>query len=193
MTPVLLPNTELMLRILVSAVLGGAIGFERVWHGRPAGLRTSMLIAISSCLFTILSSTGFGDGLSQDPARVASQIVVGVGFLGAGTMMHSEKHVLGLTTASTIWLVAAIGMAAGVGLYGMAVAVTALALLCLTLLAPLSTWMEKQAEWHARRWGATIVRVDPRMHYVSYTHRQAKRRGKKARRTGGLDESVGKD
>ena len=113
-------SIELMLRILLSAVLGGLVGFEREKNKKPAGLRTNMLVCIGSCLFTIISVQTF----SMDPARVAAGIVTGIGFLGAGSILGGKdgrKHVEGLTTAATLWVMAAIGMAVGVGEYMLAV------------------------------------------------------------------------
>jgi putative Mg2+ transporter-C (MgtC) family protein len=99
-------------RVSLAALLGAIVGLERVAGGHPAGLRTNMVISVSSCLFTILSIEGFPlKGTSQDTSRVAAQIVTGVGFLGAGALLQSKGHVRGMTTAATIWLVAAIGMA----------------------------------------------------------------------------------
>lgn len=134
------------LKIFAAAVLGAIVGLERVWWGHPAGLRTNTLIAISSCVFTILSIEGFPlQGAAQDTARVAAQIVTGVGFLGAGAMLQSKGHVRGLTTAASIWLVAAIGMAAGTGLFFLAVFTTVLATFLLVLLGPVSRRLEQRA------------------------------------------------
>jgi putative Mg2+ transporter-C (MgtC) family protein len=139
-------NWETAARIAVAAVLGAIVGLERVWGGHPAGLRTNMLISISSCLFTILSIEGFPlHGTAQDTGRVAAQIVTGVGFLGAGAVLQTRHHVRGLTTAATIWLVAAIGMAAGTGGYFLAVFTTFLSTLLLVLLAPISSRLERRA------------------------------------------------
>jgi putative Mg2+ transporter-C (MgtC) family protein len=133
------------LKIAVAAVLGVLVGMEREWGGHPAGLRTNMVIAISSCLFTILSIEGFPlRGSAQDTARVAAQIVTGVGFLGAGVVLRSKKHVRGLTTAATIWLVAAIGMAVGVGAYFLAVFTTVISTILVILLAPVSHRLEQR-------------------------------------------------
>jgi putative Mg2+ transporter-C (MgtC) family protein len=111
-----------------------------------------MVIALSSCLFTILSIEGFPpQGAAQDSARVAAQIVTGVGFLGAGVLIQSRGSVRGLTTAATIWLVAAVGMASGVGAWFLAVFATALATLLLVALAPISRSLEERAD--ARRAG----------------------------------------
>jgi len=111
------------LRLSLAAILGGVVGAERELSGHPAGLRTNILIAVSSCLFTILSIEAFPlTGAAQDTARVAAQIVTGVGFLGAGAVIQTKKVVHGLTTAATIWMVAAVGMAAATDLYLMGIA-----------------------------------------------------------------------
>lgn len=109
-------------KILLATLLGGMIGVEREWQGRPAGLRTNIMISMASCLFTILSIEGFPlRGNAQDTARIAAQVVSGVGFLGAGTLIYSKNTVRGLTSAATVWLVAAIGMAVGAGVYFLAI------------------------------------------------------------------------
>ncbi len=125
--------------IVVAALLSGLIGLEREWSRHPAGLRTNMLVGVGSCLFTILSIEGFPlRGANQDTARVAAQIVTGVGFLGAGALLHNQNRVRGLTTAATIWLVAAIGMAVGTGLYFIAIFTTLLTTIVLVVLRPLT-------------------------------------------------------
>ena len=110
---------ELSVRLLVAALLGLAIGFEREIHGHPAGLRTHMLVALGSALFTVLSITGFGadaGGSSlYDPTRIAAQIVSGIGFLGAGAILKDGIVIRGLTTAASLWATSAVGMAAGAG------------------------------------------------------------------------------
>jgi putative Mg2+ transporter-C (MgtC) family protein len=118
-------DLELILRILMAFALGGVIGYERETIQRPAGLRTHMLVAAGSAVFTIVSIYAFvGQGTVRDPARVAAQIVTGVGFLGAGTIWRTSSTVRGLTTAASIWLVAAIGMLAATGFYVLAVFTT---------------------------------------------------------------------
>ena len=118
-------DLELMLRILMAFALGGVIGYERETIQRPAGLRTHMLVAAGSAAFTIVSIYAFvGQGTVRDPARVAAQIVAGVGFLGAGTIWRTSSTVRGLTTAASIWLVAAVGMLVGTGLYVLAIFTT---------------------------------------------------------------------
>lgn len=130
MTPT--PLTDIFLRLALAAGLGGAIGLEREFRRKPAGLRTNMLIALGSALFSILSvELGTAAG---SPDRVAAQIVTGIGFLGAGAILRSGENVHGLTTAATIWVNAAIGMAAGLGAYAVAAAGATLTLVVLALL-----------------------------------------------------------
>lgn len=110
------PELDAIIRLLIAAIVGGAIGYEREHAGKAAGLRTLVLVCIGAALFTVASIYGFGEG--GDPARIAAGVVVGVGFLGAGTILHGEGGIVaGLTTAATIWTVAAIGLALGSGLY----------------------------------------------------------------------------
>jgi putative Mg2+ transporter-C (MgtC) family protein len=107
---------EVLLRLFVAAVLGGAIGLERELRERQAGLRTHLVVSVGSALFTLVSAYGFANfGARVDPTRIAAQIVTGIGFLGAGAIIRQGLSVRGLTTAATLWLVAAIGMAAGAG------------------------------------------------------------------------------
>lgn len=127
-------NLELsvLVRLVTAVFLGGAIGLERELKGKEAGLRTNILICVGAALFAHLS-TVFVEftGGPADPGRVASNIVTGVGFLGAGVIWQAEQKVQGLTTAATIWVVAAIGVAAGIGLYVVAVGATFLVLVVL--------------------------------------------------------------
>ena len=123
---------EMVLRILLAAVLGMIVGFERLHAHKPAGLRTHMLVCIGSALFTVASIYGFK---GSDPSRVAAGIVTGVGFLGAGAIIHAQDGGLhGLTTASSIWAVAAIGLAAGAGMYIVAPVATGIVLVVLYVL-----------------------------------------------------------
>lgn len=108
---------EMVLRLVVALILGSLIGMERETHGRPAGLRTHVLVCMGSTLFTICSYTIAGP--YNDPGRIAAQIVTGIGFLGAGTIIHQGSVVRGLTTAASIWAVAAIGVAIGIGTHDM--------------------------------------------------------------------------
>ena len=118
-------DIEQMLRVLLAFLLGGVIGYERESIQRPAGLRTHMLVAAGASAFTIASIYAFvGQGTVRDPARVAAQIVTGIGFLGAGTIWRTPSTVRGLTTAASIWLVAAAGMLVGSGMYAIAIFTT---------------------------------------------------------------------
>jgi putative Mg2+ transporter-C (MgtC) family protein len=129
-------HVELLLQLALAAVLGGAIGVERELKGKPAGLRTNILICVGAALFTHLS---LQIGGPSNPDRIAAQIVSGVGFIGAGTILHMRGSVSGLTSAATIWVVSAIGMAAGTGLYVEALGTT---LLVMAVLAGLG-WAEQ--------------------------------------------------
>ncbi|MCS7198451.1 MAG: MgtC/SapB family protein [Candidatus Bipolaricaulota bacterium] len=122
-------NWELTIRLVVAAILGGLVGWERERAQRPAGLRTYMLVAVGSGLFTVLSVTGFGP--DADPGRLAANIAVGIGFLGAGTIFREGEVIRGLTTAAGLWTVAAIGMAAGLGQYLLATISTVIVLVIL--------------------------------------------------------------
>jgi putative Mg2+ transporter-C (MgtC) family protein len=124
---------EIAIRLVLAAVFGAAVGYERRSADKPAGLRTLSLVAVGSALFTVISSFSFE---TADQSRVAAQIVTGVGFLGAGVILRSGVGVSGLTTAATIWATAAIGMAVGSGLYIASVGGTALMLAILYLFAP---------------------------------------------------------
>ena len=121
---------HVLLRLSVAAALGGAIGFERELRERGAGLRTHLVVCLGSALFTLVSAYAFV-GPHVDPTRIAAQIVSGIGFLGAGAIIRQGLSVRGLTTAATLWLVAAIGMASGAGYYDAAIIATAGALLTL--------------------------------------------------------------
>ena len=133
-----------LIRVLVAAGLAAAIGVEREFHQKPAGLRTNILIGMGSALFMILSiETARGFGGSAD--RIAAQIVTGIGFLGAGAIMRSGHSVHGLTTAATIWVNAAIGMAAGAGAFGLAVGATVVTLIVLAVLPPIESFFERRA------------------------------------------------
>jgi putative Mg2+ transporter-C (MgtC) family protein len=136
---------EELLRICLAAGLGAAVGFERELREHEAGLRTHMLVAVGSALFTLVSAYGFGEFFVQtgpvvpvDPTRIAAQIVTGIGFLGAGAIIRQGFSVRGLTTAAGLWVVAAIGMAAGAGYYSAALIGTGVVLVAL---GPLR-WLE---------------------------------------------------
>jgi putative Mg2+ transporter-C (MgtC) family protein len=145
MTPPL-SDAELVQRLLTAALLGAILGFERELRQKSAGLRTNILIAIGSALFTLMSYELAGDAQGADPGRVAAQIVTGIGFLGAGAIMRTDSGVHGLTTAATVWVNAAVGVAAGGGEYHIAFIATAVTVAVLLALHPLEAWID-------RRWG----------------------------------------
>jgi putative Mg2+ transporter-C (MgtC) family protein len=124
---------DLALRLTVGLILGAIIGFERELHRQPAGFRTHSLVSLGAALFTVVSAFGFS-GDSVDPTRIAAQIVSGIGFIGAGTILQYRGHIRGLTTAASLWSVAAIGTAAGAGLYVVATVGTILILVILSIL-----------------------------------------------------------
>ena len=135
-------------RLLLAAGLGAALGLEREYRQKPAGLRTNILIAVGSALFTIMSASMAQGG--GDPGRIAAQIVTGIGFLGGGAIMRNRDTVHGMTTAATIWVNAAIGVAAGTGQYALATFAAALTLVVLVVLPPIETYFERRAGWPER-------------------------------------------
>lgn len=133
-------TTEFIIRIALAGVLGAAIGLEREFRAKEAGTRTHFLVSMGSALFTILSQYGFDESLkiysafaSFDPSRIAAQVVTGIGFIGAGTIILQKRVVKGLTTAAGLWATAAIGMTVATGLYALAISCTVLVLCCLEL------------------------------------------------------------
>lgn len=130
---------DFVLRLLAATAMGAAIGFEREYHAKEAGLRTHLLVALGSCLFMILSIYGFDfmlgrDHVSFDPSRIAAQVVTGIGFIGAGTIILQKQVVRGLTTAAGLWVTAAIGLACGNGMYWVALITTVIVLVSLGLI-----------------------------------------------------------
>ena len=132
----------LTMRLLLAAGLGAAIGIERELRGKPAGLRTNILIAVGAAVFTTISLQIGGP--AGTPDRIAAQIVTGIGFLGAGAILRSGDSVKGVTTAATVWVNAAVGMSAGAGEYGMASVATAITLVVLAALPPLENFFERR-------------------------------------------------
>lgn len=124
---------EIALRILLACVFGGIVGFQRERHDSPAGFRTHILVSLGAALIMIISMYGFSDftTVNKDPARLAAQVVSGIGFLGAGTILRDGGSVKGLTTAASLWVVSAIGLAAGAGFYFLAFLVTCLVFITL--------------------------------------------------------------
>ena len=129
-------NTALILHIFIAALLGGIIGLEREYRAKEAGFRTHFLVALGSALFMVVSQYGFAEilrypGVSLDPSRIAAQVVSGIGFIGAGTIIFQKHVVRGLTTAAGLWVTSAIGLACGAGMYIISITATILVLLCL--------------------------------------------------------------
>lgn len=160
---------SVLAKLLLATLLGGAIGLEREMAGKPAGLRTNILICVGAALFMQLSIDVAEIGFSADghpfgdTTRIAAQIVSGIGFLGAGAILHGEGAVVGLTTAATIWVVAAVGAAVGAGAYIDALGTTVLMMLVLIGLRPL----ERRLLAKRRRVHATL-RVKPGMPFETY-------------------------
>ncbi len=149
---------EELLRLALAAGLGAAVGLERELRDREAGLRTHLLVALGSALFTIVSAYGFHDFLVRggtevrtDPTRIAAQIVTGIGFLGAGAIIRQGLSVRGLTTAATLWVVAAIGMASGAGYYSAAIVGTVAAVIALGPLRLIAFRMVRRYRGHVDR------------------------------------------
>jgi len=150
--------TQALLRLLLAAVLGAVVGLERELKRKPAGLRTIILITFASAFFTILSE-GLAAARGGDPYRIASNLIPGIGFLGAGSIIRSRTAIVGLTTAATIFAMASVGMAAGGGFFLLAVASTLLLLLFLVVLG----WIEQR----------TVAKIETVSY--SFSTRQAER------------------
>ncbi len=135
---------DMFARLLLATIIGAFVGYERERVGKPAGVRTHGMVALGAALFTVVSLNGFG-GIG-DPGRVAAQIVTGIGFLGAGAILHGDGGVHGLTTAATLWVTAALGLAVGVGMFAMT-AETAVLVFLLLRFGP----RVRRAETHSSR------------------------------------------
>ena len=126
---------QLIIRLLAAAVMGAAIGYEREFRGKGAGVRTHMLVCMGACLFMLISKYGFSDSARFDAARVAAGVVSGIGFLGGGLIIKSKSNLItGLTTAAGLWVTGAIGLGAGSGMVVMSAICTALVLICMEIL-----------------------------------------------------------
>lgn len=142
---------DITVKLLLAALAGGLVGFERERHGRPAGLRTNLLVSVGSCVMVIVSEAfylkyamfGADTALRLDPARVAAQIVTGIGFIGAGVILKEGASVRGLTTAASLWTVAGLGMAFGMGFYSLGAIATLLVLVSLDFLKKLDPIIKK--------------------------------------------------
>lgn len=158
-------TTELLIKIFLALVLGGALGMERQYHDKPAGFATNCLICLGAMLFTVLSEVmGLAGG---DPGRIAAQIVTGVGFIGAGSILRDGNKISGLTTAAGVWLVAAIGMAIGYGEYIWASACASAILLVQLGLRRTLVWVEKM-----RHYDTIYITCDPHWSVVQTIIRQ---------------------
>ncbi len=154
----MIPEWELALRLVLSAVLGGFIGYERQSRRKSAGLRTNVLVCLGSCLIMILSVelyAGVEGKTNADPARLAAQVVSGIGFLGAGAIMKEGLTVTGLTTAACLWVVAGVGLAVGGGYYVGALLTTFLVFITLGRLSRLDEWV-----MHERNLSIVIHTID---------------------------------
>lgn len=146
----MLNDGTILLRLIIAAILSGIIGFEREFHGRAAGFRTHILLCIGSTLVMLTSMHIFDlyyPKISPDPARIAAGVITGIGFLGAGAIMHFKSAVRGLTTAASLWVVAGIGLAVGSGLYYGAVVTTLLTMIALMVFSRLEHAMIRK-DWY---------------------------------------------
>jgi putative Mg2+ transporter-C (MgtC) family protein len=163
-----------LLRLLVAALLGGLVGLERELKHRPAGLRTHMFICIGAAMFTILSSELAG-AFTGDHTRIAAQIIPGIGFIGAGSILHARSgSVTGLTTAATIFVVASVGMACGGGLYALAVFAGILIFIALRVLG----WMETRFGLKALVMNYSVYSEQPAADLVAAAHSVLEQQGK---------------
>lgn len=155
----LVPRGDLLFMLLLAAALGGAVGLERELSGKPAGFRTNLLICVGAALLTDLSVAIGGmaaNPANADPGRIAAQIVSGIGFLGAGTIIQARGAVVGLTTAATLWVVSAIGIAVGAGQYLEAIGTTVLVLVALLVLGKIESRI-----FYAKRAQSMVVQTSP--------------------------------
>ena len=146
----MLNNWVILFRLIFAAILSGAVGFEREFHGRAAGFRTHILLCVGSTLIMLTSMHIFdlySSKISPDPARIAAGVITGIGFLGAGTIMHSKSTVRGLTTAASLWVVAGIGLAVGSGFYFGSIVTTALTIVTLMFFSRLEYTMIRK-DWY---------------------------------------------
>jgi putative Mg2+ transporter-C (MgtC) family protein len=161
-----LPLADLIGRVLLAAVLGGAIGFEREFRDQPAGFRTHILVSLGAALFTMAGAYGVASfvgagGVSFDPTRIAAQVVTGIGFLGAGAILSHGLTVRGLTTAAALWVTAAIGVAVGLGYYAGALATSIATVVALVLLKPVETMVVDKMRRGRRQ---CLIKLGPQLH-----------------------------
>jgi putative Mg2+ transporter-C (MgtC) family protein len=151
---------DVVLRTLIALLIGSAVGIEREYRGHAAGVRTLAMVSVGSCIFTALGVYVF-PGHATDPTRIAAQVVTGVGFLGAGAIFRAEDGVKGLTTAATVWVVAALGMAVGFGLFIIATAAAVIVLIGLVLVRPLEIRFLRHPQHPMRRRGDDVTEPEP--------------------------------
>lgn len=155
-------STGTAARLLTACLLGGVIGLEREWRHKASGLRTNLLLCVGCAFFTMLSAVLAGDG-NPDKGRVASNIVQGIGFLGAGIILHTRNRVVGLTSAATVFVIASIGMACGAGLYIEAVLATVITLVALAVVG----YLESRSGWKHFTMLYEVRSSDPKTMYVA--------------------------
>jgi putative Mg2+ transporter-C (MgtC) family protein len=159
----MITDLEIIFRLILASLLGGAVGLEREVHGRPAGVRTYLLLSLGSALIMIISEYLFhkyrggvpGINLQVDPGRIAAQAITGIGFLGAGVIIRSKDTIRGLTTAACVWVVCAVGLTIGAGFYFYGGAVAAITVISLLGLKPLEKRLRR--DWYQEM---TVVSVD---------------------------------
>ena len=151
---------DIVLRLFIALLLGAAVGIEREYRGHAAGVRTLAMVSAGACIFTAVGIYVFPGHLT-DPTRIAAQVVTGVGFLGAGAIFRAEDGVKGLTTAATVWVVAALGMSVGFGLYIVATTAAALVLIGLVLVRPLEIRFLRPPNHPMRRRGDDVTEPEP--------------------------------
>lgn len=164
-------DADILIKLLLASLLGGIIGLEREVHGRPAGFRTHLLVSLGSTLFVLTSIqfyhnygnfTGTGP-VGSDPARIAAQVVAGIGFLGAGAIIREKASIRGLTTAACLWVAAAIGVAVGAGMYLTGIIVTLLAVINLVLLKKIEYFLKKDTYFKIKVWSDDLDGQIPRI------------------------------
>jgi putative Mg2+ transporter-C (MgtC) family protein len=156
-------QVEVLTRVIVALLLGAIVGIEREYRGHPAGVRTLAMVSVGSCIFTAAGLFLY-PGHTTDPTRIAAQVVTGVGFLGAGAIFRSDDGVKGLTTAATVWVVAAIGMATGFGLYLIAAGGALLVLIALALIRPIELRFLHRSDHPMRRHDDELAGGEPPPH-----------------------------
>lgn len=159
-------DLDVILRLLLSAILGGLIGLEREIHGRPAGFRTHLLVSLGACVFTVTSIYFYtiyhGPGV-VDPSRIAAQVVTGIGFLGAGAILREKASIRGLTSAACLWVASAIGVACGAGLYALSGVVTLLAIGSLLILKKVEGSLTRDTYSAVKVWSMDLDGLMPRI------------------------------